>query len=133
MRIKDSGVQPAPKPLLTLPQVTNLATGEVIPIQQPHNLISMKAGTVARFRVEIHDSEGNRIPIDADFSLPLAGLLGTSPRVIDIYFAEGIAEFDVNWPDQGLWEVTENQVNMDIADPAQHFSFDGCRIKVRES
>ncbi|GAB3021792.1 hypothetical protein [Bowmanella dokdonensis] len=130
------------KPELILASVTDLATGQAISPQEPGNLISMKAGTTCRFRVEqqmngevisqVPDGQGGYVPNNAEFALPLAGLLGTAPRIIDIAFVGGIAEFDVTWKTPGLWEVTVAEVNMDIADPAQHFAFAGCRIKVRE-
>lgn len=130
------GFQVSPNPMrllsLVVQSVTNTADNTDLPIEAPNNTVSVKAGTTTGFHVEIQDDSGNVLPVTQSFALPMAGLLGTSPRLIDIDFTNGAANFDISWPNSGLWEVTEAQVNMDIADPAQHFRFGGIRIKVRE-
>lgn len=68
-------------------------TGDPIrlPIEAPTNVVSFKAGSVVEFEIHITDAEGNDLPIDGEFALPLAGQMGTSPRIVDVVFVSGVA------------------------------------------
>lgn len=123
---------------LSTPEVTDNDSGEVLSIQKPNNTISIVEGQSVNFHVEIKDSQGNVLPIGTaenpkKFALPVSGLLNTSPRIIDIEFINGVADKIISWPKSGLWEITENQVNMDIEKNSEKFYFEGIRIKVREA
>lgn len=119
------------RPIVVVTTITNLGTSQTIAQQAPDNLISLQQGDSTRWNVALQDAAGAVLDITQNFVLPLAGLLGSQPRIINIAFANGLAEFDLTWPTAGLWECAEAQINMDLL-PAEQLRFAGCRIKVCE-
>lgn len=116
----------------SIEDVTDPTNPVPLAIQKPGNLVSFKSGITIRIVVHITAPDGTVLPVSQGFTLPLAGQLGSSPRIVDIEFIDGVAEVILqDWP-SGRWRVSEDEINVDIANVEDHFNFDGLILKVRE-
>lgn len=107
-------------------------TRSPVPVEAPNNLVTFQQGDVSIFEVVLKDNAGNDVAFDGSFTLPLAGELGTSPRIIEVTFHAGTAEIRLtDWP-SGRWRISEEEINLDLGPDEPRFVFDGLTIKVRE-
>lgn len=123
--------QETPAPTMTL-KVIDVEDGDSS-VLQPGNLVAVEAGETVTVTVEIQDKDANVLPIDADFILPISGVSGALSRAKKATFTQGQATVSITWPNSGIWEVTEQDVNADIANVAEQFLFEGLRFKIYEA
>jgi len=129
-------VEPAPAPILTLvvTAVKIASSNDEVEIQQPFNLVVLTEGDVVSIEIEVQDGYGKILEIPNLTSvLPIIGQFGSPMKVVTVDIIESIATVVTKFPMQGMWKVTENEVNMHIDNPDQHFSFEGLQFKVKEN
>jgi hypothetical protein len=95
-----------------------------------YELLTILAGTSTTITVEMRDHEDNLLPAEEDFVLPISGLGGALSRSLLVQFENGVATRTVAWPQSGIWQVTETEVNADI--DGAGFEFSPLKIKVFE-
>ena len=71
------------------------------------------------------------VAINDTFAVPMQGLYGSEGRTITLNFVDGMAERELTFDKSGEWQVTEEQINVYLAD-GQKFQFDGLTISVAE-
>jgi hypothetical protein len=101
------------------------------PIDLSKRVIAIATGTQTDAIVEIHDDVGTVQPINKSFVLPIAGLYGTAAKVKTIQFVNGVARFSIMWADEGMYEVTEQQVNHNATNE-KRFNFDRIEFRVED-
>lgn len=120
----------ANQPVLVITTVKNTADNSTIALDG--TILPIAVGTETEITAEIQDGNGNPLPVNKSFLLPIAGLHGTPARTKLINVANGVGVCTIPWPSAGLWQVTQEMVNADISDIAQQFKFAGLKIKVYE-
>lgn len=101
-------------------------------ILEPNNVVSFKAGASVEFNIEVLNPDGTPMALNKTFALPLAGEMGTSPRIVDITFKDGKASLILGDWRSGRWRITAEEVNIDLSPEEGQFDFSGLIIKVRE-
>lgn len=128
-------VNPSVRPVIKVKRiqvVTDPLNPIDLPIEPPSNIVSFKSSEAIEVEIHITDETGTPLPIDRMFSMPLAGQLGSSPRILDVDFVGGVATLTIGGWASGRWRVTEKEINMDLTADDLKFSFAGLTIKVRE-
>ena len=131
----DESSDPLPRLIIKINSIKNVTdplTPVDLPLLSPGNMISFKAGEVIEVDIQINDEGGEILPIDRVFSMPLAGQLGSTPRILDVEFIGGVATLTIGGWSSGRWRVTEKEINMDLSADEPKFSFAGLVIKVSE-
>lgn len=79
--------------------------------------------------VEFQDSDGNVLPINDSFAVPVGRVGGANYKTIKMTFTGGVCNKSITWPDAGEFEITGDMVNMHLEDK---LDFDGFNISVME-
>ncbi len=80
---------------------------------------------------EMQDSEGNKLPFNGSFAMPVGRVGGLNYRTLSMPFADGVCSKTVQWNDAGEFEITSEMINMHL-DESDKLDFDGFNISVAE-
>lgn len=80
---------------------------------------------------EIQDAEGNKLPFNDSFAMPVGRVGGLNYRTLSMPFADGVCSKTVQWNDAGEFEITSEMINMHL-DDSDKLDFDGFNISVAE-
>lgn len=93
-------------------------------------ILNLMAGTQTAIEVAVLDVGDNVIPITKEFAVNIAGLLGSAPIIRTIKLIDGLGSLKITWTNEGRYQITESEINLDMAQDEQHFQFDPVLIKV---
>lgn len=108
-----------PRPTLVVTAVTadaDHATDAII--SESLRDITCPAGTVLTFAAELRDAEGNVLPFDDTFRMPVVARDGRE-RVVIARMAAGIVTIVVPLRESGVWSVDEAAINAALPTEAQ--------------
>ncbi len=80
---------------------------------------------------EVQDPEGNRVPFNGSFAMPVGRVGGMNYRTLMMTFIEGVCSKTARWNDAGEFEITSEMINMHL-DESEKLDFDGFNISVAE-
>lgn len=80
---------------------------------------------------EMQDSEGNKLPFNGSFAMPVGRVGGLNYRTLMMNFIGGICSKTAQWNDAGEFEITKEMINMHLDEP-EKLDFDGFNISVAE-
>lgn len=80
---------------------------------------------------EMQDSEGNKIPFNGSFAMPVGRVGGLNYRTLSMPFVDGVCSKTVQWNDAGEFEITKEMINMHLGE-SEKLDFDGFNISVAE-
>lgn len=81
--------------------------------------------------VEIQDEEGNKLPFNDSFAMPVGRVGGVNYRTLMMTFSEGVCTKTAVWNDAGEFEITEAMINTHL-NKEQKLDFKGFTVSVAE-
>ena len=79
--------------------------------------------------VEFQDSDGNVLPLNDSFAMPVNRVGGVNYKTVKMTFVDGVCNKSIAWPDAGEFEITKEMINLHLED---ELDFDGFNISVME-
>lgn len=102
-----------------------------IVITSHNNRAVVAAGGDLTVVVEMQDSDGNKLPLNDSFAMPVGRVGGLNYRTLMMAFTDGVCSKTVQWNDAGEFEITKEMINMHL-DESEKLDFDGFNISVAE-
>lgn len=118
-RIKTSGVLFSEKP-----------KNKII-ITSHNKRVVVGVGDSLTINAEMQDSDGNKLPLNDSFAMPVGRVGGLNYRTLMMEFIDGVCSKTVQWNDTGEFEITNGMINMHL-DESTKLDFDGFNISVAE-
>lgn len=89
----------------------------------------LDVGDTLDVTVEFQDYNGNTLPLNDSFAMPVNRVGGVNYKTVKMTFVEGVCNKSIAWPDAGEFEITKAMVNLHLED---ELDFDGFNISVME-
>lgn len=88
-------------------------------------------GDTLTVTVEIQDGNGNKLPFNDSFAVPVGRVGGFNYRTLMMTFSDGVCTKTASWNDAGEFEITEDMINTHL-NKEEKFNFEGFTISVAE-
>ena len=100
-----------------------------IVITSHNKRVLLDIGDTLDVTVEFQDSDGNILPLNDSFAMPVNRVGGVNYKTVKMTFVDGVCNKSIAWPDAGEFEITKTMVNLHLED---ELDFDGFNISVME-
>lgn len=94
--------------------------------------LKVPVDSVTRLTVQLHDEEGNLVPINEHMALPVEGRFGAPGRTLSVSFIQGEAVVQTSWITSGEWLVSQQAMNMHLDNSKIEYLFQDLSISVHE-
>ena len=86
-------------------------------------------GDTTDVTIEFQDPDGNLIPLNDTFAMPVNRVGGVNYKTVKMTFVDGVCYKSIAWPDAGEFEITKEMINLHLE---YELDFDGFNISVME-